>query len=153
MFPFARCCKPWFSDDHVSQRLCISPLLFFALLQDKTTFRHWSTKPRMTFSPGFDRNNYRPFPFGAMASLAGTFTVDNRVVQLDHIGEPVDAIPVGHGLSDLAQHGAGRDLGDPQVLGCSKREDVAFVRSHEVDGPEPFDQGNLGGMKRGVGCC
>ena len=100
-----------------------------------------------SFSPGFDRNNHRSFSFGTTASFAGTFAADNRIVQLDQVGEQVDAVPVGHSSSDLAQHVAGRDPRDAQMLGYSKRGNAIFVRSHEIDGPEPFDQGLDGGIE------
>lgn len=92
-----------------------------------------------------------PFSFGATTSFSGSLAVDKGVVQLDQVGKPVDAVPMGHGLPDLGQHGAGSDPGDAQVLGCAKSGNTTFVRSHEVDKPEPFDQGKLGGMKQGVG--
>jgi len=88
---------------------------------------------QLLFSPWFHCNNHRLFPFGATASLAGTFAADKSVGQLNQIGKPVDAISVGHSLSDFAQHGAGRNPRDAQVLGCSKRGNTAFVRSHQVD--------------------
>jgi hypothetical protein len=104
-----------------------------------------------SFFPGFHRNKHWSLPIGAAASFTGSFAADNGVIQLNQVGKPIDAAPMGHGLPDLAQYGAGCDPGNTQMLGCSKRGNATFVRSHEIDGPEPFDQGNFGGVKQGVG--
>nr|WP_310598627.1 transposase [Desulfobulbus sp.] len=37
-----------------------------------------------------------------------------------------------------------------QMLGCSKDGKPTFIRGHEINSPEPFDQGNFGGMKQSV---
>lgn len=101
-------------------------------------------KPGALF-PGFDRNKHRALPLGATVSFTGSSAADNGVVPSDQVGKTMDAVPVGHGVSDLALHGSGCDRGNAQVLGCSKSGKATFIRSREGDGPEPFDQGNVGG--------
>ena len=93
-----------------------------------------------SFFPGFHRNKHWSFSIGAAASFTGSLAADNSVIQLNQVGKPIDAVSMGHGLPDLAQHGAGCDPGNTQVLGCSKRGNATFVRSHEV---APFIKSGL----------
>ncbi|NLZ17829.1 MAG: hypothetical protein GX087_08880 [Desulfobulbaceae bacterium] len=104
-----------------------------------------------SFYPGFNRYQYRPFAVCAPATFTGTLATHKGIIEFNQIGKSVDAVTMGHGLTDFTQHAAGCGPGDAQVFGCPQGGDSAFIRSHEVNGPEPFDQGYLGGMKQGSG--
>ena len=102
------------------------------------------------FLSGFDGNKHGSFSFGASTSFTGTLAADKGVVKLNQVDKPVDTVPVCHCFSDLAKHITGSDPGNIKVFGNTKSGNAAFVGSHEVNGPKPFNQGNFGRVKQCV---
>ena len=78
-------------------------------------------KPGALF-PGFDRNKHRALPLGATVSFTGSSAADNGVVPSDQVGKTMDAVPVGHGVSDLALHGAAVIEETPRCLDARRAE-------------------------------
>lgn len=70
------------------------------------------------------------------------------IVKFNQIGKPVHAVSMGHGLADFPQHVADSGSGNTQVLAARRTEMSPLSGRHEVNGPEPFDQGYPGGMKQ-----
>lgn len=101
--------------------------------------------------PGFNCDQHRPFAACSPAPFTATLVTDKGIIRFNQIGKLVHTVLMSHGLPDFPQHAAGSGPGNTQVFGCPQGRDAAFIRSHEVNGPEPFDQGYLGGMKQSSG--
>ena len=94
----------------------------------------------------FDGNDYLGFSLGASTSWSWLLRPDKRIVHFHQASQLIQGIPVLHGLANLLQHGPGALDADVDFAGQSKGREATFVCSHQVDGPEPFDERGSGAV-------
>ena len=133
------------------QGICFYRLAIFQVLGKKlansyfgNTVHRLHSNKTSAFLPVSTATRNRSFSRGSSTSLAGTFTADKGVVELNQVGKPVNAVSVSHRFPDLAQHVACCNPGNTDMLGDTESRNTTFVGSHQINRPKPFHKRNFG---------
>jgi hypothetical protein len=93
------------------------------------------------------RHQDRRFAMGSPAPFPRLFTAYKSIVQFHHIAETINAVPMFHNRTYLPEHTLGGYPGYIDLLAETKCGDASFIRSHQINRPEPFNQRQIGRMK------
>src|SRR5210317_1569283 len=100
----------------------------------------------------FNGDQYRLFSGSTSATLAsGFFATNIRVIKFNEVTQAVNTISPSHGSSNLLQHTTGGQPGDSDLFGKTGSGDTSFIRSSEIDSPEPLHKWYIGRVKQGAG--
>jgi hypothetical protein len=69
-----------------------------------------------------------------------------------HFQEACSFFSITHGNSQFIEHEVGGFPADLNILGEADSRDASFVYGDKIEGGEPFNQWDFGGMKEGTRC-
>ncbi len=104
-----------------------------------------------TLDASFHSDKNRPFSFCPTTPLTSTLYTNISVIKFNQVLKSIDTVSMSHCRTDLSKHITCSRPGHPHVFGQSKVRDASFVRSSEINWPNPFYKWCFLRMKQCIG--